>query len=122
MSSRSPTTPGAWHSFVDAWAQYHGVEMSEQARAVLCTAMGHLTEAELAAIRSCPAVERVTDERGIIYRPQHASQPLQSIATPSAPARLPRTPPRTPPRTAPSAAPTGSRPPARIVRRTAPVK
>lgn len=129
MSSHRANTPGAWHSFVDAWAQHHGVEMSEQARAALCNAMGNLTEAELAAIRACPAVERVTvtlpawgsiPQHAVTYRPESASQPLQSTATP--PARPSRTPPRAAPRTAPSAPAQQTRPPARIIRRTVPIK
>jgi hypothetical protein len=127
MNGRLPNTPAGWHAFIDAWAQYHNVQMSEQARGALCNAFGNLTEAEMDAIQAHPNYERITVElpahgtvlaSTVTYRPQPAAEPLQSTAKPVA-AR----PTRTPPRTAPSVpAPTGTRPPARIVRRTVPIK
>jgi hypothetical protein len=139
MSNRIPFTVGSWFSFIDAWALYHGVTMSENARAVLCNAFGDLTEEEIKALQACPTTPRITvtqpawgsiPETTVTYRPQSAGEPLQSTAKPAAPPRLMRAPPRTPAPAQPGSsrhnpsvpANPGTKPPVRIVRRTVPVK
>lgn len=59
MSAHAPLTIGNWTTFVDAWAQYHGVQMRPQAREALINACRNALEHTTAMPACAPGVTPV---------------------------------------------------------------
>ena len=88
MNKKTESSYGGWMSFVDNWAAYHNVRLTENARDALANAslgaFGPKGEADYAQEKAFRAAHPQ-------YR-QTVAEPVQTIAKP-APARIARTAP-----------------------------